>query len=116
VFDKGGVMSKLVDAVESRIVGKAIRDFPLLDVTKSVDKVPYDILDQHRIQIRWSGIFQCMPEEYPFLLKNFIRGFQEAIYGELRAKMIELRRAVYEQKREDLHRILEEMESVMFNI
>jgi hypothetical protein len=105
---------KYMDAVESRIIGKSLGDYPLLDVLKEKEKAalgscPY--LDKYHIQIRWAGYFQSSKDDYPHLLKVFIRQFKEAVYGDLYKKLHELKIAIYEQKRNDVHRILEEIDA-----
>lgn len=110
-------MSKLIKEVRSSIVGQAIGDFPNLSVKFDCNEtVSFTYLKQYRLVISWEDIIQSDPEEFELVLTNFIRGFQEAIYGSLREKMIRLRQAVYEQKKKEIHEILFEMEKEMFEV
>jgi hypothetical protein len=105
---------KFMDAVESRIIGKVLGDYPRLEVLREKEKAEigsFPYLDKYHIQIRWAGYFQSSKDDYPHLLKVFIRQFKEAVYGDLYKKLHELKIAIYEQKRNDVDRVLAEIDA-----
>ncbi len=90
-------MSAFIDKIEECLTGRNRAVFG--PITTEVDTAVTDALGQipeYLFEVRWGRRVSCRTEDFDTVFKNVIRELREAIYGELRGRLIRLERAVYE--------------------
>lgn len=111
-------MSKFIDNLEAKLHhygDKPIRpSLPELTAEVSSAVLPWELLREYTILVRYEVKQHCKPEELPAVLKTVKHKLQEEIFGEFRQKLIELQRNIYGDNRQEsleiLRQIFEEIE------
>jgi hypothetical protein len=103
-------MSKFIDNLEAKLTpggAKPIRhNLPELTATISRTSTPWDFLDEYKVKVEYAVVQHCKPEEVPEMLKMIRRKLQEEVFGEFRAKLIQLQQSIYGDDRQQSIEIL----------
>ena len=107
--------NRFMKAVQMKLVGLREKEFPLMVVEREME-TPYSVetLNAYRLSLNWSRIVQYERGQGDMALRLFLEELHEALYGDFRKDMIDLERAVFEQKREETIKIVERMREKMF--
>lgn len=115
-MDRGGELSKFIDAVRAEMTGRQYIDHlsrpKLLSVSETYDHcepVHYNALIEYKVEVSYGMRVVCHPSELTEAKKNVIRSLQEEIYGEFREKAIEVKHALYSGDRDELIKAINEL-------
>jgi hypothetical protein len=110
-------MSRFIEAIRHRMTG---RKFPLLEPLSVVmnrrkdgeqlEAHDFRTADEFEYEVAWRVRVKCEQPEANLIGNSVLRELREAVYGDLRDRIIRLERAVYEQDRE---RILMETRDIV---
>ena len=106
--------NRFMKAVELKLIGQAVKEFPLMIVERENEKPTFDTLNVYRLSLKWTRIMHYERGQGDMALRLFLEELHEALYGDFRKDMIDLERAIIECKREDQQKIVESMREKMF--
>jgi len=100
-------MTKMIDNVKAEFTGNRKMGMGSLRSILITNDVPCPLgmspeLKEYVAHVEWVAKFYCDPENLQPMLESIIRELREAIYGELKERIIRLERAVYEEDRDKI--------------
>lgn len=92
-------MSKFIEAISSNLTGH--RKAAYVPLKTRITEINYataqmDYLNEYDISVVWSRRIHCRSKDIPDMLDNAVRELREVIYGDIKHRLLELERHVYE--------------------
>lgn len=111
-------MSKFIDAVGASLrEGKRATRQPFAPLKASetyITAPEFRLLNEYRMGVYWERSGFCDPKDLPMLRENGIKELRDAVYGDLRSRILALERAVYEQDNEAARSCIRDILSEVF--
>ena len=110
-------MSKFIDNIQEKWTGrrKAPMWFPLKATAEVQPSRPHlHNVREYEFSAEWKSVVSCEPQDVPHVLKNVKRQLQDAVYGEMRPRLLRLEQAIYDYDRETALSELHDMYTEMF--
>lgn len=106
-------MSKFIDAVKEQFTGNVSMIFePLKTTLKDISSTSIEDprnMREYNIEVRWGSVVECEPRDLSNMLKNFIRELKEVVYGDLRNRIIDLERSLYQHDEEKMRMLMRDI-------